>query len=302
MQVAAVVDMGLRRARSSSGSRTTWSVIEVRVPVNTAPLVGEVSLVRLTAVVEAGRHVQLERHLARARNGPSARGGAGRSRRAAVIGMKSTTSPTPSSVMKRVTRIAVSGKYSCLLVKTRRAGGSGSGRPVSWSSSAPKMLGESNRGAQNQSIDAVRRHQRRGLEVADQAMVCDEWVVVHVASSLLVARARSGPMGAVRRGGAPFLRTDPRIPARHPARVMPAPVRRARLVSEPGIEDVARTDEEHASVRLGRCAASTARSEARRDGAERVTMSPAFLESVSWPSMAVGLADNRDIRSPTVPT
>jgi hypothetical protein len=31
-------------------------------------------------------------------------------------GMKSTISPTPSSVMNRVIRMAVSGKYSCLLV------------------------------------------------------------------------------------------------------------------------------------------------------------------------------------------
>ncbi|CAM5294365.1 hypothetical protein STANM309S_06097 [Streptomyces tanashiensis] len=33
-----------------------------------------------------------------------------------VTGMKSTTSPAPASVMKRVTRTAVSGWYSCLVV------------------------------------------------------------------------------------------------------------------------------------------------------------------------------------------
>ena len=33
----------------------------------------------------------------------------------AMTGMKSWTSPTPSGVMNLVIRIAVSGKYSCLL-------------------------------------------------------------------------------------------------------------------------------------------------------------------------------------------
>lgn len=33
-----------------------------------------------------------------------------------VTGMKSTTSPAPVSVMNRVTRIAVSGRYNCFVV------------------------------------------------------------------------------------------------------------------------------------------------------------------------------------------
>ncbi len=39
-----------------------------------------------------------------------------------ATGMKSTTSPTPASVKNRVTRTAVSGKYSCLLVYTSTDG------------------------------------------------------------------------------------------------------------------------------------------------------------------------------------
>ena len=39
-----------------------------------------------------------------------------------ATGMKSTTSPTPASVMKRVTRAAVSGKYSCLLANASPVG------------------------------------------------------------------------------------------------------------------------------------------------------------------------------------
>jgi hypothetical protein len=70
-----------------------------------------------------------------------------------VTGMKSTISPTPASVMNRVMRTAVSGKYSCLLVETSAVGLIRKWPPLSWSSSAPKMLGESKRGAQNQSID-----------------------------------------------------------------------------------------------------------------------------------------------------
>jgi len=70
-----------------------------------------------------------------------------------AVGMKSTTSPTPASVRKRVMRMAVSGKYSCLVVTESAAGRTRKWPPLRWSKSAPNMLGESKRGAQNQSID-----------------------------------------------------------------------------------------------------------------------------------------------------
>ncbi len=70
-----------------------------------------------------------------------------------ATGMKSTSSPTPASVMNRVTRTAVSGKYSCLLVNTSTVGRIRKCPPFSWSSNAPKTLGESKRGAQNQSTE-----------------------------------------------------------------------------------------------------------------------------------------------------
>src|SRR3954453_18130679 len=68
-------------------------------------------------------------------------------------GMKSTTSPTPSSARKRVMRIAVSGRYSCLVVYPVPFGLTLPCPPRSGSSRAPNTDGESNLGEQNQSID-----------------------------------------------------------------------------------------------------------------------------------------------------
>lgn len=70
-----------------------------------------------------------------------------------VTGMKSITSPTPTSVRNRVMRMAVSGRYSCLVWKAPCDGRILKWPPFSWSSSAPNRLGESNLGVQNQSID-----------------------------------------------------------------------------------------------------------------------------------------------------
>lgn len=66
--------------------------------------------------------------------------------------MKSITSPTPCSVRKRVMSIAVSGKYSCFVSKASARGRVLKWPPRSLSSSDPKMLGESKRGLQNQSM------------------------------------------------------------------------------------------------------------------------------------------------------
>ena len=59
---------------------------------------------------------------AHAPHDPDDAGARARAAVALLTGMKSTTSPTPASVMKRVTRIAVSGKYSCLRVVTSLSG------------------------------------------------------------------------------------------------------------------------------------------------------------------------------------
>ena len=67
--------------------------------------------------------------------------------------MKSTTSPTPASVMNRVIKTAVSGWYICFVVYAPLAGATRKCPPRSSSSKAPNTLGESKRGQQNQSID-----------------------------------------------------------------------------------------------------------------------------------------------------
>lgn len=67
--------------------------------------------------------------------------------------MKSTTSPTPSAVKNRVIRAAESGKYICFDWYAPPAGRTRKWPPRASSSSAPKTLGESNRGQQNQSTD-----------------------------------------------------------------------------------------------------------------------------------------------------
>src|SRR5690348_10827307 len=72
---------------------------------------------------------------------------------APVGGMKSTTCPIPSSVKNRVTRTAVSGRYICFEVNEGSAGRIRKWPPRSSSSRAPKTLGESKRGQQNQSIE-----------------------------------------------------------------------------------------------------------------------------------------------------
>jgi hypothetical protein len=65
--------------------------------------------------------------------------------------MKSSTSPTPSAVMNRVIRMAVSGKYSCLTTQSSFSGAIRKCPPRSRSSSEPNTLGESNRGQHHQS-------------------------------------------------------------------------------------------------------------------------------------------------------
>ena len=70
-----------------------------------------------------------------------------------VTGMKSTTSPTPASVRKRVMRTAVSGRYSCLVAKASCVGRMRKWPPCWRSRIAPNTLGESKRGVQNQSIE-----------------------------------------------------------------------------------------------------------------------------------------------------
>ncbi len=69
-----------------------------------------------------------------------------------VGGMKSITSPAPDSVMKRVTRTAVSGRYNCFVVYVVFSGATLKCPPFSRSRRAPNTLGESKRGQQNQSI------------------------------------------------------------------------------------------------------------------------------------------------------
>ena len=66
--------------------------------------------------------------------------------------MKSTISPTPPSVKKRVTRTAVPGRYSCLVVNASFDGRIEKRPPFSVSRIAPNRLGASKRSGQNQSI------------------------------------------------------------------------------------------------------------------------------------------------------
>ena len=65
--------------------------------------------------------------------------------------MKSLTSATPVGLKNRVSRIAVSGRYSCLL-EHGIAGAMRKLPPMSASSIAAKRLGPSNRPGQNQSM------------------------------------------------------------------------------------------------------------------------------------------------------
>jgi hypothetical protein len=65
--------------------------------------------------------------------------------------MKSNTSPTPSGVMNRVTKMAVSGKYSWRTTTSSPSAAIRNRPPPSACSSDPNTLGESNRGQQNQS-------------------------------------------------------------------------------------------------------------------------------------------------------
>ena len=67
-------------------------------------------------------------------------------------GMKSTTSPTPWSLRKRVTRTLLSGMYICLCCASYRL--AMRNEPPFWSSRiAAKTLGESKCGRQHQSMD-----------------------------------------------------------------------------------------------------------------------------------------------------
>ncbi len=65
--------------------------------------------------------------------------------------MKSVTSATPVGLKKRVSRIAVSGRYSCLL-EHGMAGAIRKLPPMSASSTAANRLGASKRRGQNQSM------------------------------------------------------------------------------------------------------------------------------------------------------
>ena len=69
------------------------------------------------------------------------------------IGMKSWISATPSADMKRVIEYGGVREVQLLAWRTRSSRACSEKRPpFSWSSSDAKMLGESNRGQQNQSI------------------------------------------------------------------------------------------------------------------------------------------------------
>ena len=69
-----------------------------------------------------------------------------------AMGMKSVTSPTPASVMKRVTSMAVFGRYSWRVTYSSVEGRMLQYPPRSLSSNDANTLGESKRGQQNQSI------------------------------------------------------------------------------------------------------------------------------------------------------
>src|SRR4051812_20061163 len=125
-------------------------------------------------------------------------------------GMKSTTSPIPSSARKRVMRIAVSGRYSCLVVYVVPLGRTVQCPPRSGSSSAPNTDGESNLGEQNQSIDpsvetraAVRRSPISPCS-AMSALVAGAAGEVSV-MSIPSSRARVVPGIAVRQDGVRLL-------------------------------------------------------------------------------------------------
>ena len=86
------------------------------------------------------------------------------------MGMKSTSSATPSSDMKRVISTAVSGKYSCLTTQSSLPGRCGSSRRV-----VVQDPGEDARRVEARAAEpidgAVGRDQRGRLEVADQPVI-----------------------------------------------------------------------------------------------------------------------------------
>src|SRR4051794_1901730 len=117
--------------------------------------------------------------------------------------MKSTTWPTPDSVKNRVTSTAVSGKYTCVLVYSMPVGCTRKWPPFVSSSRAPKTLGESNRGKQNQSIDP---------SVVTRAAVCRSPIIPWsaMAVSRLGVCVIPGDPGAIGGGGPPLPRGEGR--------------------------------------------------------------------------------------------
>ena len=93
--------------------------------------------------------------------------------------MKSTTSPTPSGLKKRVIKIAVSGKYSCRLDVIVPV------RPDAEVSAAVMVEQgrEDARGVKTRTAEpidgSVGTDQGSCLQVADQAMVTNVWVAIH---------------------------------------------------------------------------------------------------------------------------
>ena len=74
-------------------------------------------------------------------------------RGSSATGMKSMTSPTPFDDMNRVISTAVCGKYICRIRTSSASAWMRKKPPFSRSSSDANMVGESNRGAQNQSME-----------------------------------------------------------------------------------------------------------------------------------------------------
>ena len=129
------------------------------------------------AVVKARRALQLEVHLTADRY-DAADQSLAMSVVLCAIGMKSSTSPTPSGVKKRVIRTLVSGKYSCLDVQPPSAGASDSSHPA-----GIEDRGEDARGVKARTAIPVDRSigadKRDAAEVADQSVIGDRKITGH---------------------------------------------------------------------------------------------------------------------------
>ena len=104
--------------------------------------------------------------------------------------MKSTTSPTPPSVKKRVTSTAVPGRYSCLVVNASSTGRIEKRPPFSRVEDRAEQAGSVEALGAEPVDRALVADERDRVEVADDAVVLDRQVAVGVALLLAPALRR----------------------------------------------------------------------------------------------------------------